>query len=211
MRYFVRLAALMAVSAPLVGSRAAAQQPLPATTVQLPTIRQFTVRTTVSVPDGGTMPLGGNYRGTDGRITRGYGPFDSRGSGSERATNGVGVSARIIDHAEIDRAILAAAPGRAKLAEPVELKAESLSRSVRHATSAPTSVASIRNANAAADELQTRETADLFAKAQAAEAARNIGAAKVYYQMVARRDRGQLKLEAESRLAHLSKPAERSP
>jgi hypothetical protein len=56
MRLFLIVSGLLATWMPAVGL---AQQALPATTVQLPTFSQFTVQTTVSVPDGGTMPLGG--------------------------------------------------------------------------------------------------------------------------------------------------------
>jgi hypothetical protein len=82
---------------------------------------------------------------------------------------------------------------------------EGLSRAVAGAAARPGSVAAIRAEAAANEEREARELQDLFAKAQEAEAAGKTGVAKVYYQMVARRDRGQLKGLAEQRLALLQK------
>src|SRR5215472_5520233 len=77
------------------------QQPigpaLPATTVQLPTFSVFTVQTTVSVPDGGGMSLGGIDRGVDSTVNRNSGLTRNRGIGSTRAASGVSASATIID------------------------------------------------------------------------------------------------------------------
>lgn len=185
---------------------AVGQQPLPATTVQLPTVSQFSVRTTVSVPDGGTMSMGGVSRGYDSRVNRGMLPLGSRGIATGRTAGGVSVSTRIIDHAEMDRAILAsAAAERGALPGASAAKSASLSRPTQPASPAPASVAAIRQANALAAERDAAELADLFAKAQAAEATGKTGAAKVYYQMVARRDRGQLQSLAQARLTALTR------
>ena len=82
--------------------------------VQLPTIERFGVSTTVVVPDGGSVALGGvnsgYYSGTQFGVPLG-GP-GTRGVGRGRSTAGVGVSATIIDHNEIDRALLAEAARR---------------------------------------------------------------------------------------------------
>jgi hypothetical protein len=64
-------------------------------------------------------------------------------------------------------------------------------------------VAAIRERNAAAADERAGETAGYFAAAQKAEADGKLAVAKVYYQMVARRDSGQLKHRAEARLAAL--------
>src|SRR6266550_789068 len=91
------------------------QQPigpaLPATTVQLPTFSFFTVQTTVSVPDGGGMSLGGINRAADGTVTRGMAPLN-RGIGSTRGASGVSVHATIIDRDEMDKAVLAEAAAK---------------------------------------------------------------------------------------------------
>ena len=75
-----------------------AQQPSVNTTVQLPTIRNFSVNTVVSVPDGGTMFLGGGAGGA---------AFSSRRPGVRSRTRsasrpGVSVSASLIIGAEVD-------------------------------------------------------------------------------------------------------------
>lgn len=179
---------------------------VPATTVQLPTVSQFTVQTTVSVPDGGMMNLGGISRGAEGSVSRGFGPLRNRAFGSSRMASGVSISTRIIDHAEIDRAILAAAAGKRKATDATVAKAESLSRSIGHPPPPPASVAAIRAAAAVSADSESRELAELFAKAEAAERANKPGAAKVYYQMVARRATGDLKEQAARRLAALASP-----
>lgn len=194
-----------------------AQQPLPATTVQLPTFSQFTVITTVSVPDGGTAYLGGVGRGADRNVTRGMGPLRNRGLSSSREASGVSVSATIIDHDEIDRAILAEAATKREPVDATLAKAATISKSVAvdlrltsrttgsRAGALPGSVAAIREQNAAAADLEAAELAGYLAKGRQAEAENKPGVAKIFYQMVARRDKGQMKQVAMERLVVLSK------
>ena len=66
------------------------------------------------------------------------------------------------------------------------------------------SVAAIREKNATAAQDRTSEAGDYFAKARQAEADGKRGVAQIYYQMVVRRDNGQLKQLAQARLAALS-------
>jgi hypothetical protein len=195
----------------------------PATTVQLPTFSRFTVQTTVSVPDGGTAYLGGIERGIDSSVTRGLGPLRSRGISSGRSTSGVSVSATIIDHAEIDRAILAAAATDRESARASTLKAREITAGVENSRVAanqetnhsasgvlPGSVAAIRAANAAQDQQRASEIAGYLARAEQAEAAGKTSVARVYYQMVARSGSTQHVQQAAQRLAALTKtnPAE---
>jgi hypothetical protein len=75
-----------------------AQAPGINTTVQLPTVRNFSINTVVSVPDGGTMYLGGSPSGSQ---------FSSRRPGvrsSSRSIGGPGisVSATLIIGSEVD-------------------------------------------------------------------------------------------------------------
>ena len=123
------------------------QQPigpaLPATTVQLPTFSVFTVQTTVSVPDGGGISLGGIDRGVDSTVNRNSGLTRNRGLGSSRTASGVSVSATIIDREEMDRAVLAEAAAKrgvpidssvlksAALAKPLTLRMSASSSSCR--------------------------------------------------------------------------------
>src|SRR5438067_1677717 len=124
-------------------------QPAPQvpTTVQLPTFSFFTVQTTVSVPDGGGMSLGGINRAADGTVTRGMAPLN-RGIGSTRGASGVSVHATIIDREEMDKAVLAEAA-----AKRGEVVASSFGRAAgtagRASSAAPVeSVAAIREKNA---------------------------------------------------------------
>ncbi|QDS97282.1 hypothetical protein [Adhaeretor mobilis] len=77
--------------------------------VQLPTFHVFGISTTVLVPDRGSMVQGGVNRSSRGSHQLGRG---NRGYGSSTSAGGVSVSATIIDHSEIDRAVLAEAARR---------------------------------------------------------------------------------------------------
>lgn len=185
------------------------------TTVQLPTFRFFTVQTSVSVPDGGGAYLGGMKSARDSSLTRGFGPFRNRALGSDRGAAGMTVHATIIDLKEIDDAILAeAAAGRPGAAafDPDAARAELLSRHVgttfasrAEASALPAplaeSVAAIRAENAAAARARAAEASQYFAKAQQAEGEGKPAIAKYYYQMVARRDQGELQQQALTRIA----------
>jgi hypothetical protein len=202
---------------------AMAQQPLanqPATTVQLPTFSQFSINTTVSVPDRGSISLGGNDSGVDRTISRG--PIRNRSLSSSRAASGVSVSATIIDHAELDRAVLAeAATRRGATSDPAAGKAAALTSAVARgdfpstagrsssgtppsSTGAlPGSVATIRHEQQAVADLEIEELASYLAKGKQAEAEGKASVARIFYQMVARRDQGPLKQQAMERLAAL--------
>jgi len=69
-------------------------------TVQLPTYNVFGVSTTVSVPDRGSIYLGGVNRSRLGRRSR------------ATSAGGVSINATIIDHNAMDRALLAEADRR---------------------------------------------------------------------------------------------------
>jgi hypothetical protein len=98
----------LALSIPACTSQA---QVIQQQTVQLPTFHYFGVSTTVVVPDRGSIPLGGvSYGGsTRTRFDR-VGPNYGYGQFSE--TLGLSMSATIIDHDEMDRALLAEAARR---------------------------------------------------------------------------------------------------
>ncbi|WP_425619366.1 hypothetical protein NA78x_003106 [Anatilimnocola sp. NA78] len=206
----------------LAGVHAFAQAP---TTVQLPVIQVLSVDTTVSVPDGGGVSLGGINRAVDSSVTRGLplgkGPLTTnRGLSSVRSGSNMSVHATIIDHQELDAAVLAEAAARrgTRAEDPATLalqqKADYLSRNLaRTQPTAPVaasdrqpSVEQIRERNELAAAVRDAEAASFFAKGQAAEAAGKPGIAKIYYQMVARRDQAGLKQQAEARLAALASP-----
>lgn len=112
--------------------------------VQLPTFRFFNVRTVVSVPDGGTISLGGVNRSSSGSVKRGVPGlsrvpgagrlFGNRATGSTRSS----VSAKVIVMSEYEEAVLAEAERRRRrsaLRDPngsaaVQKKADFISRNV---------------------------------------------------------------------------------
>src|SRR5437762_7954457 len=183
--------AILLGCASLVYAQAPPQPPLqnlPATTVQLPTFSSFNVTTTVSVPDRGGIYIGGLDRGVDSTVSRSAGPIRNRSSSSSRTASGLSVHATIIDPAEMDAAVLAAAATkRGAPADSAFAKADSLSRAVGRgdgASAPPDSVVAIRERAASAAELETQELAGYFAKGRQAEAENKPAVAKIFYQMV---------------------------
>jgi hypothetical protein len=141
-------------------------------TVQLPTFHYFGVSTTVVVPTRGTIPIGSVTRSGMHRT-----PFDKVGSSSLGRSSQVGglqMGVTVIDHAEIDRQLLAEAARRrgAKfdiLGRPVDADEKDVQ---------------LRHARDAEDTGQTE-------------------AAKIFYRRVAKFGNLQQRLAAESRLAEL--------
>ncbi len=92
--------------------------------ITLPSVDTFNVRTTVMVPDGGQMLLGGVNRGSFGSVTRGVPGlsnvpganrlFKNRGIGRETGTSTATVTPRIIIMKEIESEVMAEANRRAK-------------------------------------------------------------------------------------------------
>jgi hypothetical protein len=201
----MRIAALSLVAALLAAGIAQGQQQvpggLPATTVQLPSFSIFSVNTTVSVPDRGGMYLGGVNRARDGSRSRGLG---NRAIGSDRAANGVQVLATIHNMDELDRAVLAKAAAKRGALDPAVAQAELLRPGVGAAAAGGDSIVAIRAQKAAAADASAKEAAEQFAKAETAAAEGKTSVARIYYQMVARRDVGELKRLAESRLMKLA-------
>ncbi|MEL7496187.1 MAG: hypothetical protein AAFN77_01165 [Planctomycetota bacterium] len=113
-------AVLFAISCFLfLASESTAQRPQFGVTVQLPTIRTFSIQTAVSVPDGGTVSLGGVSRSSEGRVSSGVPglpgrPFRNsaigRSTGSSRAT----VTTKIISQRELEEDLLAQSSGTAR-------------------------------------------------------------------------------------------------
>lgn len=112
-------------------------------TVQLPVVSVFNVRTTVSVPDGGTMSLGGVSRFSSGRTSRGIpglgGPlFRSGGSGYSAGGSRATATATIISNREIEEELRVEGDRRARIRERfdvngspvVQAKADFISRNI---------------------------------------------------------------------------------
>ena len=99
-----------------------AHQSAHAQAVQLPSFHSFSVQTSVLVPDRGSAMLGGVDYARSGSTTRGIGPFRNRAFGQEIGTSRASVHATIIDHAEMDRAVLAEAARREAVRQPEMVK-----------------------------------------------------------------------------------------
>ncbi len=213
----------LAFSMALVGLLATASHAQIPQVVQLPTFSFFTVSTTVSVPDSGRGFMGGvrraRYRSTSrgvpgasklpgaGRL------FASRGSGSSVSSSGVSATATIIDHREMDEALLseagAARPRGTALTE-TDRKALVLSSHVAKPAEeglrlgtpgSGASVAEIRAAGAAAARRHEAELHAYLVRGQQAEAAGRFGAARCCYHVVVRKAKGALREQAAARLA----------
>jgi hypothetical protein len=80
--------------------------------VQLPVVSFFNVRTVVSVPDGGTMSLGGVSRSESSRSTRGIPGFSGRLFQNRSTSQSLGrsnatVTATVISNQEISDSLMA--------------------------------------------------------------------------------------------------------
>jgi hypothetical protein len=193
---------------------AAAQRP--AAAVQLPTFSFFSVDTTVSVPDGGSVSMGGINRAQDSSNQFGTPllPFGNRSIGSSRSASSVRVTATIHDFEAMDTALLGEPvssfaehhrPGEAAGAVPVHtpeaLAGNWLPQGRSGAACDPGAAAAAEAARRVAlREARASEAETFFARAQQAENDGKTGVARVYYQMAARRASGALKERALARL-----------
>ena len=188
---------------------------LQAQAIQLPTFHYFSVSTTVSVPDRGGAYLGGVSRAASGSVGRGI-PFlskapgvgrlgGSRAIGTTVGSSGAGVTATIIDHRELDAAVLAEARAQRAAAGDAALSARAGPRyNLVPAAPPAASVAEIRRRNAEQDVAAREEVFSLIAKGRQAESAGKAAAARVYYQMAARRADEPLRRRIESHLLALA-------
>lgn len=186
-------------------------------TLQLPSFQFATVNTTVSVPDRGEVLLGGIKRATDQQTSRGLPilgklpgvgrPFNNRGIASTRSAGTMSARAYIIDHAELDEAILAEADRRiaARGEGPVgpsvvDQRADYLSRNIARHEPAPAAVErdagptpeEIRARNEAQAVARQQEALELYEKARSAAAQGKLKVAKIFLDMAAKRSTGEL-------------------
>lgn len=130
----IALVSLLQVAAP-------AQQPI-GTTVQLPVVKQFNVSTAVSVPDGGTLHLGGVTRhrasssssgipGLAGPLSR---PFSNRSGSVSTSSSNASLKVRILSTREMSQDVLAAArasrPANYEQVQALNRKASFLTRNI---------------------------------------------------------------------------------
>lgn len=203
--------------------------------VQLPSFHTFSVATTVNVPDRGSAFMGGITRSSSGRnelgvpglggipmLGRG---FRNVGIGRDQSAAGMSTSVYIIDHGEMDRALLAEAARRRGaafdvLGRPVNAAPRSLLASdgsirrhhgpgyvARSPSSAQQSVASRRQeplvlhrGPLASVTSDTERAAIYLSKGRKAEAASKPAVAKLYYKMASRRGSDAVRQSALARL-----------
>lgn len=210
--------------------------------VQLPTIHNTGVSTTVLVPDRGSMLLGGINRSSSGSVTSGVPGlshipganrlFKNRAIGSSSGAMNMSVNVFVHDLREMDEALLAEAAARrggAALpvgrAAPAPLTAEDRraafltqhvgrTADLREETNAAplaaakvASVDEIRREQLAAKTQQENEARSYLAQGLEAESLGQFGAAKVFYNMAARRSAGELRSTILARLQNLSPTA----
>lgn len=191
--------------------------PLCAQTIQLPTQRIVGIGTTVSVPDRGSMYLGGIGQSQTGSDSRGvplFGKvplvdrlFRNRAIGSNTGSSGLAVNVMIHDMNEMDQALLAAAAereGKSPQTLLIARRAQELGStltseeksSTRRSPGNATSIAAIRaeqqRDRAAADQ----EALDLLAQAREAVQDNKPGLAKIYLRMAAKRGSSDVAYEA---------------
>ena len=195
-----------------------AQGQIPGSAVQLPTYSYFGGNSTVLVPDGGSTFFGGINRASSARNEFGSPllPFRGVGIGSRRSASSMHITATIHDFAAMDEYLLSQAAQRTTF--PVRLtNSRPLPRSNPDTWQvvAPRSSISAENLSASVAEERLRRTrlsqareseaAEYFQRGQRAEAAGKNGAAKIFYQMAARRANGQLKQQLTKKLETFSR------
>ncbi len=188
---------------------------------QSPSLDQFSVRTSVLVPDRGGTVLGGVGRAS-GRASAAGVPGAGSLPGAGRLLGNraldqaaqlgtASVHVTIIDHAALDRAVLAEAARRRGAASSEALRAEQLSGRMRGAAGGQApgegpllSVAELRRRNEARHAAQAAEAAQLVAQGAAAETRGQISTARLFYQMARKRADPPLQRQITDRLNALT-------
>lgn len=197
--------------------------------VQLPSYSVFGTRTTVSVPDRGSVYLGGVNRARSGRNEFGAPllPFGNRSIGLDRSATSARVSVYIHDFQAMDEYLLSrptrAFPGgyaargslvdtRRPAALPTRARAlaadtwQSRADRFQRATAGPAAmgVAELRAKHQRDAVARQAEAEQFFQRGKHAEAAGKPGVAKIYYRQAARRAQGELKQRILAQLDPLS-------
>ncbi len=182
--------------------------------IQLPTFHYFSVQTSVLAPDSGGAYLGGVGRASSRHTSYGL-PGGGRLFGNRSIEHSAGVSltsvhTTVIDHEELDRAVLAEAARLRPARLPQEVSADAVAQRMDAASSGSSaaeaplvSVAETRRQNAARQAAGRAEVASLIAQGEKAEANGHFGAARIYYQMARKRADGSLQPQIAARLAAL--------
>lgn len=191
------------------------------TTVQLPTFHVFGTSTTVIVPDRGSVYLGGVNRSAQGRNSLGV-PlatgFGNRGIGHASTAAGLSVSATIIDHDAIDRALLAEAARRrgAKfdvLGRPVSIGPGQLpsARNYRKTTNLEKNNSRAQIVASDGAGAESGLAAIYIRRGRQTEVDGQPHAAKIFYQRAAKHGSLKQKQFAEARLAHIESAISTEP
>lgn len=169
--------------------------------LQLPTYRQFAIGTTVVVPDRGSVSLGGNGGAAAGSSQFGaFGVPLQRAAGSHTSAGGMSISATIHDFEAMDRALLERAAARRGGRERLDVASPEPHWS--H-DAPPASVVEIRRRQKLQatnnPSIPLDDAGRLIAQGDLALRMGNRGAARVYYQMAARRAAGPLQATAQAK------------
>ena len=160
------------------------------TVVQLPTFHQFTVSTTVLVPDSGAGFAGGTGRSASGSSQRGLPglampgvrPSGNRAVGRSDAAGGMAIQAQIHDPDAIDRHLLGQA-------DPNGARPRSRAGVNPLLAGPASSLADIRKARADRESAISAEGEALLARGRKAEAAGKKSVARQYYRMATKAGR----------------------
>ena len=173
--------------------------------VQLPEVHQASVNTTVSVPDRGSVLLGGSSSASAGRVSAGLGlrPFGNSAIGGTSGGGGMFVGAQIHDMQAMDEAVLSQSnvqpldklgiAGR----RPLVLAPEILNQSGG-------SVADLKAKSDAEVAARQAQAVDELAHARQLLAEGKPGVAKIYFQMAAKHASGDVKQQALAELQTLN-------
>ncbi|HEX3870994.1 MAG TPA: hypothetical protein VHV77_11185 [Pirellulales bacterium] len=196
----VQRVVLVLLSLVVLTSRAVGQAP---TTVQLPSFEYFTVDTTVSVPDRGSVVIGGINSSGRGGYNSGT-PFlpSQRAGGSTMGASQMSVHAMIHDMSAMDAAILAIATKSPTTTGPMAVTQSATAIRLVEGGSVGEARSQHERELAAAET----EARNYFQRGQTAESHGQSGAAKVWYQMASKRGSGKMKAEIDARLQALKAP-----
>ena len=189
---------------------AAAQQP--GSTVQLPTFSRFSGSTTVSVPDRGSVYLGGVNRAASGRNSfrsplMPWRPSRNSALGTRRSAANMHVTATIHDFEAMDRYLLSQPTSFRPTASRPSVPAQPRRLATRSEPSLSMSVADARARRIQQQQTRRHEAVQFFERGREVEAAGKLGVAKIYYQMAARRATGPLADQVAARLEALDRHA----
>ena len=196
----------------MVGMATAPAWAQPAIAVQLPTFSFFSTNTTVSVPDRGSVYLGGVNRAQSGlNEARSpllpFAPFRNRGMSTGASAAGASASVYIHDFQAMDpywHGLPSSGPALASGDGLAGAKRSVPQRSTASSRPLVLSPAELARQQPLAPVDPQQEAENLFALGTEAQAQGNLGAAKVFYEMAARRATGELRTQILARLEVVS-------